>query len=75
MPLWKWAAIVETWALRAVDDDDRASLESDLNREVDFTWMSDTRGIGDVTKSDPVRWQKNVKGESLLSKHRKQTEG
>jgi len=74
LPLWKWAALVEHWAFTSVSEDDRGLLEADLDRSVNFSWLSDTQTAGPETHIDPWRWQQNRKGESLLSVHRKRQE-
>lgn len=70
--MWKWAAIVEHWAWAHCNEGKEGELQRDLQRPVDFTWMRIKRAESFI---DPLRYQKNEPGESLLSVHRKRDEG
>ncbi len=70
MPVWKWAALVEHWAWSSFDEKHHGELQRELERHVDFQWMNVAREAGSGALANPLKWQENSAGESLLSVHR-----
>lgn len=70
LPVWKFAALVEAWSWEHFDEKHHGELSMELRREVDWKWVKIGRSVS-ATRTNPLRWQENKQGESLLSKHRK----
>jgi hypothetical protein len=71
LPAWRWVALVEGWARSVTDPEKHDELEADLSRQVHFQWAT-KRSDGEwIDVRRPDSWQKNQKGESLLSAKRK----
>lgn len=64
---------METWAWHSVDEEHRAELQLELDRDVRFTWVKSAAERR--TEANPASWQRNAKGEGLLSVHRKRKAG
>lgn len=74
LPLFKWCALVESWLFQATEEKHQPSLQRELERPVDFTWIHAGGTSPAAVFQDPARWQTNKPGESLLSVHRKRRE-
>ena len=69
LPVWKFVALVEQWAWSNFDEKHHSELQRELLRDVEYTWITVAATSGSAP-SNPLRWQENKVGESLLSVHR-----
>lgn len=68
--MWRFCSLVEVWLFRATDEKEHAALTRALESDVHFTWARSSGSGKSGMLADPIRWQKNEPGESLLSAHR-----
>lgn len=69
IPVWRFAALVEHWAWSSFDEKHHGELQRELDRSVDFTWVNLSTEAS-IVAANPLRWQENKSGESLLSVHK-----